>query len=72
MGPTNKIVDGVRIELTPQEIQDITDRWNKNILKKQERVDAKLVEEQANNALWDSIKIKLSLTDGEIDCLREK
>jgi len=67
--PTHKIVNGIRVECTPDEINEIKAAWAKEDLAKQERMRLREQKKLAK----ESLKLKLNalgLTQQEIDLLR--
>lgn len=60
---------GIDIEITPEEEQSILAEWEANEIERQEEEDRKNEEEQRKENLRRSLKLKLILSDQEIELL---
>ena len=67
-----KAVNGIHVQMSDEEEAELRAEWAANDLAKQERDVAQALKKQEDAAALEALKLKLSLSDKEIDLLKTK
>lgn len=65
----HRIVNGIKIECTPQEEAEIKADWERNILRMEEKRQKKLLKKEQKQAIRNKVMNSLNLSEEEINLI---